>query len=87
MRTSASRPISSVTPAGGLNEAIAVNGLPAFVLQANCLTYVPLNPLLRAIFQNSWPGPGTLFAVIGQAGLVGLAGVLTGSMLIRNRVG
>ena len=47
----------------------------------------PLNPVLRAVYQNDWPGPGTLFAVIGQAGLVGLAGVLASAALIRNRAG
>jgi hypothetical protein len=49
--------------------------------------FPPLNPLLRAVFENDWPGAGTLFAVIGQAGVVGLAGVLAGAVLIRNRVG
>jgi hypothetical protein len=47
----------------------------------------PLNPLLRAVYQNSWPGPGTLLVVIGQAGIVGLLGGLAGAAVIRGRAG
>ncbi|HEY7429735.1 MAG TPA: hypothetical protein VH641_03265 [Streptosporangiaceae bacterium] len=47
----------------------------------------PLNPLLRAVYIRDWPGPGLLLAVIGQAWLVGLAGVLASVALIRNRAG
>jgi hypothetical protein len=47
----------------------------------------PLNPLLRAIYQNSSPGPWVLLVVVGQAGLVGLAGVLASAAAIRNRAG
>jgi hypothetical protein len=47
----------------------------------------PLNPLLRAIYQNSSPGPWVLLAVVGQAGLAGLACVLAGAAVIRGRAG
>jgi hypothetical protein len=47
----------------------------------------PLNPLLRAVYASGSPGPWVLLTVVGQAGLVGLAGVLAGAAVIRNRAG
>lgn len=77
-----------IAPPLRVRVGTAVTVVTALTLVSLVVPWLPpLNPLLRAIYQDSSPGPWVLLAVVGQAGLVGLAGVLASAAMIRNRAG
>lgn len=75
-----------IAPPLRVRAGTAVTAVTGLTLASLVVPWLPpLNPLVRALYHSDWPGPGTLLVVIGQAGLVGAAGVLVGAALIRNR--